>query len=187
MSNGLRFGSSGVIRQGCPITCSIGDDAPTFPFFTIGGDSNYFDLGFQPESLREFVRLANQALTTMDALRAARTQPRTKPGATTFRQTSVSLDWSHESPAITYHIKHASWLAIDKGCEITANVSSDEEMFFRFGALGAWSNNFELSFDMEALRTFATLGLEALAKLGTVHPHNDQADPLARQLITVGR
>lgn len=60
------------IQDGCPIRYEVANSGAVE--FRCGPGSTFFDLEFESEALREFIRLADQALADMDTRFAAERQ-----------------------------------------------------------------------------------------------------------------
>ena len=153
-SNELELGLAAAVGADCSITASISDENP--PCFVFGGPSCNFELYFEDDALREFVPIANKALTTMETSRA------------TEEHDSVPEHHAPEDPE-SKNMKHLSWAWINKGCHMDFELSNPDSMFFRFGST---SKSFEPKFHVHALRRFVPLLREALAQ---IDPVADQA------------
>ena len=64
-SDKVKVGTWVAIRDGCPISCVVNGNANAD--FYCGPAADGFEFEFEPEALREFVRLATEALQVMDA------------------------------------------------------------------------------------------------------------------------
>lgn len=152
--NELDFGLVAVVGADCSIKASISDANP--PCFVFGSPSCNFELYFDTEALREFVPIANKALTTMETSRRTE-EPDNVAGHDALKDAEPTT------------IKHLSWAWINKGCHMDFIVSSSDSMFFRFGAS---AKSFEPRFHIHALRRFVNLLREVHTQ---VEPMPDQA------------
>ncbi len=156
----LGFGHAIAVGRDCPITCSIeGGNQPTF---TVGSPSNNFEFCFEPGALRQFVKIASDALTQTNTPRPQDT--------TTTEHGHTRIDVPARTARFD-NLKHVSWVCISHRSPMKLLAPTDGNISFRIGSA---SNSFEPSFAVEALREFVRLARASL----TAMDRRDERKPI---------